>query len=196
MAFIPEVYGEINGKRPVICHPAFQVLNKEGDRPIERRPDNIAALIFHGYRINLAEQSGDRFKVLLMEDPQKEINSPDALSVYLATELTDEKLEITTTTRRYDLLPSVGIVVDTHAFVKSLTGEVDDRVNILSRWNDHEEHPLRNSINDGRGYQLPSVTRLVLEEEGKIVIDPGYWRNGRYYFRSNEPSLVALAGIK
>ena len=196
MALIQEVSRQVNGKNPVIKHPAFQVLDKEGEILIDRRPDNIAALLFHGHRINLEESAGDRFKVLLLEDSDKETYSPDALSVHLGTELTKGRLEITTTTRRYNFPNSAGIVVDTHAFVKSLIGDVDASVRILSRWDGHQEHPLRNSIDEGRGYQLPSVTRLVLEEKGDIVIDPGYWRNGRIHFRAEEPSMVSLAGIK
>lgn len=198
MAFIPEIFGENNGMTPVARHPLFQTFNKEGERILASRSDKIAALFFHGYRINLEEPSdgSDRLKVLLLEDKNKQAaDSPDALIVHLATELTGDRLEIETTTRRYDLSPAVGIVVDTYAFAKSLAREVDDSVSILSRWEGHDEHPLRNTSDEGKGYQLPLVTRFVLEKDGKIVIDPGFWRSGTMHFRNEEPSLHLLSRL-
>lgn len=198
MAFIPEILGEVNGKAPVARHPAFQILDKAGERILASRSDGIAALVFHGYRINLEEPSdgSDRLKVLLLEDKgMQAANSPDALSVHLATELTGDRLEIETTTRRYDLSPAVGIVVDTYACAKSLAREVDDSVSIFSRWEGHDGHPLRNASDKGRGYQLPLVTRLILKKEGEIVIDPGFWRRGTMHFRNEEPSLHLLSRL-
>lgn len=139
----------------------------------------------------------DRLKVLLLEDKGMQgANSLDALSVHLATELTGDRLKIETMTRRYDLSPAVGITVDTFAFAKSLAREVDDSVSILSRWEGHDEHPLRNASDEGKGYQLPSTTRLVLEKGGQIVIDPGFWRNGIMHYRNEEPPLHLLSRIK
>lgn len=199
MAFTPDIIGEVRGMPPVLRNPAFQIYDKEGIRILASRSDEIAALAFQGYWINLKEPSdgSDRLKVLLLEDKDKQAaNSPDALSVHLATELTGDRLEINTTTRRYDLFPAVGITVDTYAFAKSLVREVDDSVSILSRWEGHDEHPLRNASDEGKGYQLPSTTRLVLEKGGKIVIDPGFWRNGIMHYRNEEPPLHLLSRIK